>query len=41
VAIPAKQKSEIKDQNEEGFYILIYHFDFLCLSFDILPGLVL
>jgi len=35
MAIPAKQKSEIKEQNEEGFYILIYHFDFLYLSIDI------
>jgi len=30
-----KNKSEVKDQNEEGFYILVCHFDFLCLIFDI------
>jgi len=35
VAISEKQKSKIKDQNEEGFYILICHFDFLSLIFDI------
>ena len=29
------KKSKIKGQNEEGFYILICHFDLLCLIFDI------
>jgi len=28
--------SKIKGQNEEGFYILICHFDFLSLIFDFL-----
>jgi len=28
-----KQNSKIKGQNEEGFYILICHFDFLYLIF--------
>jgi len=35
VAISGKQNSKIKVQNEEDFYILICHFDFLCLIFDI------
>jgi len=41
VAIPGKQKSKVKDQNEEGFYILVCHFDFLCLTFNIVRDLVL
>jgi len=40
-AIPGKQKSKVKDQNEEGFYILVCHFDFLCLIFNIVRDLVL
>ena len=34
VAILGKQNSKIKGQREEGFYILICHFDFLCLIFN-------
>jgi hypothetical protein len=34
VAISGKQNSKIKGQSEEGFYILICHFDFLCLIFN-------
>jgi len=33
-AISGKQNSKIKGQSEEGFYILICHFDFLCLIFN-------
>jgi hypothetical protein len=36
-----KQNSKVKDQDEEGFYLLICHFDFLCLIFDIVRNLEL
>jgi hypothetical protein len=35
------KKAKLKNQNEEGFYILICHFDFLSLIFDIVRDLVL
>jgi hypothetical protein len=37
----SRGKSKLKNQNEEGFYILICHFDFLCLIFNIVRDLVL
>ena len=37
----SKNKSKVKEQNEEGFYSLICHFDFLCLIFDIVRDLEL
>ncbi len=30
-----KNKSKVKGQNDGGFYILICHFDLLCLIFNI------
>jgi len=37
-----ERKIKIKQpQDEEGFYLLICHFDFLCLIFDIVRNLEL
>jgi len=41
VVASRRRGNPLKSQDEEGFYILICHFDFLCLIFDILLDLVL
>jgi len=34
--VPRKaENSKVEDQSEEAFYILICHFDFLCLIFEL------